>query len=149
VQRAGAAAWTGIGGRAPPLSTVLRGLTATVLAATILAALPSRYHTPSTALPPLLPPALLELEPASPVSGPPAPPTLPASPPLAVAPYAGVVPADPPSSSSSPSPPPSPFPMPQPADSNIPAAPPMSIHFPLASFKVICCLCFQNSHNIA
>ncbi len=111
--------------------------------------LPSRSHAPSTASLPLLPPALLELEPALPVSGPPAPPMLPASPPPSVVPSAGVEPADPPSSSSSPLPPPSLSPTPQPAASNIPAAPPMSIHFPLASFKVICRLCFQNSHNIS
>jgi hypothetical protein len=56
----------------------------------------------------------------------------------------------PPSPPSSPSPPPSPSPpTPHPADNTIPPAPPMSIHFPLACFKVICRFCLQNSHNIS
>jgi hypothetical protein len=33
--------------------------------------------------------------------------------------------------------------------SNIPIAPPFSIHLPSAPFKVICRQCFRNSHNIA
>jgi hypothetical protein len=33
--------------------------------------------------------------------------------------------------------------------SNIPSAPPFLIHLPSAPFKVICCLCFRNSHSTA
>jgi hypothetical protein len=69
---------------------------------------PSIHHTPSTASPPLLPPAPLDLEPVSPVLGPPARPTFPASPPPVVAPSAGSVPAGQPSLSPLPPPLPSP-----------------------------------------
>jgi hypothetical protein len=106
-------------------------------------------HTPSTTPSPLLPPAPLVLEPALPPMGLPAPPSLPTSPPLAVAPSSGAVPASPPS--------PSPSPTPQPtvagssvsAECTIPAAPPISIHFPLAAFIVICRYCLRNSNNIS
>ncbi len=110
--------------------------------------LPSRSHMSSTALPPLLLLAPLDLEPASPVSSPHAPPTFPASLPPALAPLSSSSSPLPPPSPS-PLPPPSPSPTPQPAASTIPAAPPMSIHFPLASFKVISRLCLRNSHNIS
>jgi hypothetical protein len=140
---------------------------------------PSSRHTPPTAsllvaLPPVLTPVRLNLEPVSPTPVTPAPPTFPATPPLVVTPPVAAMLAGPsspsplPSSSSSPPSSPSPLPSPSPAPppapppsspspspstpqssaNIIPPALPMSIHFPSACFKVICRICFRNSHNI-
>jgi hypothetical protein len=116
---------------------------------------PPCSHMPLTAPWPLLPPAPLVLELASPPTGLPAPPSFPTLPPLVVAPSSGAVPASPPLPLQSLSPLPMPTPQPTVAGSSvsaectIPAAPPMSIHFPLAAFKVICSHCLRNINNIS
>jgi hypothetical protein len=135
----------------------------------------------STASPPLMPPAPLELVLASPPRDLPVLPALPESLPPAATLSARAALADPPPPMPPmdlPAPPslpeslppvvalaeraapvhqPPPMPMPSdtgstvPAASTIPAAPPsrMSLYYPSASFKIICCYCFRNSHNIS